>query len=161
MSRAVWAGALIVFVLLIPAWGDSPEREASTTEHSLTFLASPDAPGTVDQERVHACLRLLLREMNLDGKELPHIVVLHASKKVAHAAAIQETSIRRSALASGNEAFFEFWIVGQPKLSDYAGALFNILEQHFALKVAQSDRKQIMVRVFRYLQNTVAAYPNG
>lgn len=137
----------------------TPTHLAVEVDDSLAFADVPGAAGKLDRERVRTCLGLLLREMDLAGQNLPHIVVIHADRKLAHAAGVSETSVRRGdPEATSAQPYYELWIVGQPTLVVYTVALHNILEQHFAVSETESERKRIMGRVLRYLQSTVSVH---
>ncbi len=142
-------------VVLSPAACAQVELGASKqVEHALTFAATTDAPGTLDRQQVRLCLSLLVQRLHLGGADLPHIIVIHASKETAHAVDIAKTGIRRSA-SDNHPTYYELWIVGRPEPADYVVSLYTILEQQFGIVASKEEQKKIANFVLRYLTDTV------
>lgn len=135
-----------------------PVPASVTISDNVVFLESPDAKGNFQRERINACLNQLVREMDLKDKHLPTIVVMHVSDKVGRAVGVEHTSLRRNSERGGSDGYYEFWIVGQGQPVEYVLAVEKILEHHFHLNWSDEHRKGVMVRVMRYLNNTVNAY---
>ncbi len=134
---------------------------AAKVDDALAFVDLPEAGGKLDRERARTCLALLLGEFKIANRALPHIVVIHADRKLADAAGVTRTSIRRNTAPAGANVYYELWIVGKPTVGTYAVMLQGIVEQHFALQLTEQDRDRILARVLRYLQNTVSARRGG
>ncbi|MGI9103035.1 MAG: hypothetical protein ACR2IF_11395 [Terriglobales bacterium] len=126
-------------------------------EHALVFTASPDAPGSIDRQQVRLCLNLLTQRLHLGGAELPHIIVIHVSKRAAHAVDVAKTGIRRSA-SEDHPTYYELWIVGKPDPADYVVNVYTILEQHFGIVASKEEKKKVASFVLRYLTDTVDAH---
>lgn len=129
-------------------------QEAIST--NLVLVRSSDAPPGVSKAQVVHCTRQLVHAMNVDGTDLPHILVLNVSKDVAHAAGVRKMSVRRNTGSDG-APYFELWIVGDTTLSDYIATMGTILERHFGLNYTKEQRKQVLHRAVRYLAATVEA----
>ena len=131
---------------------------------NLVFLESTDTRGRLPQERITTCLGQLVREMQLLGREMPHILVFHVSEKAGRAAGIlrpdlHHTSVRINTPADAPTAlYYEVWLVGDGSPAEYTIALESILERHFDLKLTEAERRQVSARVLRFLANTVSAY---
>ncbi len=126
-------------------------------DHALAFVSSPDARGTIDEQQVRVCYSLLAQRLRLPEKDLPHVVVFHVSSHAAHAGEVEKTSVRRNA-GSKDSVYYEFWIVGQPKMTDYIRGLDAILEQHFSLQLSEEDQKSLGLFVLRFMSSTVSAH---
>jgi hypothetical protein len=123
--------------------------EGSLNEH-VTVLSSPDAPGSLSKSRVTSCLRELMRQWDLRENELPDLVIYHVSKKAASTAHVKgDVSARKNSGPADGNAYFEVWLVGEPRLDKYILALENILEIHFGLQASEQKRKDVMARVYR------------
>lgn len=137
---------LLVFVWLLSAVGLA---SGSISEH-VSVLSSSDAPGTISKARVTSCLRELLRQWNLRESNLPDVMIYHVSKKAAAMAHVKgDVSARNNRLPSHTDAYFEIWVVGEPRPDKYIVALQNILEAHFGINPSEEKRNQILLRVFR------------
>ena len=119
----------------------------------FVILETRDAPGTLDIQKLSECLKLTLREMNLDGRELPRIVVYHVSPESGHYLGVETNSNWRSNF--GGRQRYEMWIVGKPSTYLYSYMLENILERHFQLQVDESARSRMVSHIERGLNATV------
>ena len=123
---------------------------------NLYFVESPDARG-LEKQKIASCENLLVREMNLGGRELPRVLVLHVSESIGKALKVR-TSIRRNLSKDHGDLYYEFWIVGQAKPFDYAVSLQTLLQEHFQVQMTDAERKEVLTRVVRILNATVSAY---
>ena len=119
----------------------------------FVIFETSDAPGTLDSNKLSECLQLTLREMNLDGRELPRIAVYHISAEAGHRLCIETNSNWRS--SGGGHLRYEMWIVGKPSNSLFTYMLENILERNFNLQVDEAARSRIVTRIERGLDATV------
>ena len=124
---------------------------------NLIFVEAPDARG-LDKQKIASCENLLLREMNLAGRELQRVLVLHVSESAGKALKVVRTSIRRNHAKDQGDLYYEFWIVGQGHTADYAVAMQALLQEHFQLQMTDAERKEVLTRVVRILNATVSAY---
>lgn len=153
----MYTGRFVVIILILLALFAPPSPAvAQSPANPLVFLDSPGADGKVVRERLVTCLNLLVRDLNLAGKPLPPIVVLHVSPQVARAAGVEHTAIIANTPEVGPRAY-EFWIVGKPTYAEYTAGMYDILEHYFHVQLPQPERKEIMTRVLRVLQNTISA----
>jgi hypothetical protein len=123
---------------------------------NLYFVEAPDARG-LEKQKIASCENLLVREMNLAGRELPRVLVLHVSESTGKALKVR-TSIRRNLSKDHGDLYYEFWIVGQAKAPDYAVSLQTLLQEHFQVQMTDAERKEVLTRVVRILNATVSAY---
>ncbi len=129
---------------------------SSYTDHALVFITSPDAPGTVDQQKVRQAYTLLAQRLKVPEAELPHVIVIRPSAQLAHAAAVSKNTLRRNAGEDGT--YYELWIVEKPHLGTYIGALCKLLDKHFNLQLSDEQRTQASRFVLRLLSGTVSAH---
>jgi hypothetical protein len=132
-----------------------PTASAASPHESLPFvvLETSDAPGTLDIQKLSDCLKLTLREMNLDGRALPRIVVYHVSLATGRYLGVETNSNWKS--SGGGHERYEMWIVGKPSTYLYSYMLENILERHFRLQVDEAARSRMVNHVERGLDATV------
>lgn len=121
----------------------------------FVIFETSDAPGTLDVQKLSDCLQLTLREMNLDGRELPRIVVYHVSPAAGHYLGIETNSNWKS--SGGGHMRYEMWIVGKSSNYLLTYMLENILERHFQLQVDETARSRMVGHVERGLNATVDA----
>lgn len=139
-----------VGLLLDAAWAKAP-RDSSR----FVIFESSDAPGTLDVQKLSDCLRLTLREMNRDGRELPRIAVYHISPETGHYLGVETNSNWRS--SGGGHPRYEMWIVGKPSNYLFTYMLENILERHFQLQIDEAARSRLVNQVESGLNATVDA----
>jgi hypothetical protein len=148
-------GVLVLLVLL----GSSAVFAADNFNRSagnLVFVESSDAKG-VEKQKIASCVGLLVREMNLGGRDLPRVLVLHVSENAAKALEVH-SSIRRNSSKDQGDVYYEFWVVGKARAIDYTVAMQALLQEHFQLQMTEAERKQVVARVVRILNATVSAY---
>lgn len=121
----------------------------------FVVLETSDAPGTLDTNKLLECLKMTLREMNLDGRELPRILVYHISPEAGHYIGVDTNSSWRS--TGGGNSRYEMWIVGKPSNYLYIYMLENILERHFQVQIDEAARSRLVNHVERGLSATVDA----
>jgi hypothetical protein len=131
----------------------SAGKTRNDQRNSLVIMETGDAPGAVDPEKVSECLRLVVRELNLDSRELPIIVLYHISKDAAKYMGIRENFFGRN--SGGRESRYEMWIIGKPSNFLYTYMLENILERHFVLRLNVVERTRIIQHVESNLDATV------
>src|SRR5512143_136722 len=124
-------------------------------QHALAFISSPDAAGSVDCNQLRQCFSLLTQRLKLPQQALPHIVVIHASNQVAHAADVHASCVRRN--AARDSKYYELWIVGPPKPSEYVRLFDTILEQHYNLRLSEEEKRAAGLFVQRLMSNTISA----
>jgi len=121
---------------------------------SVVVMDSADAPGTVDRLRLTAILELTAAELHVSVRDLPSIVVFHLSKD---AAAKLGLAVSSTVCSTGSTTRYELWIIGEPSDLTYSYMAENILEDHFKLKVENSERARILRTVRSRLNMTVDA----
>jgi hypothetical protein len=131
-------------------------RPSASVSHALAFVESSDALGKVDRQQVSLVYSLLAQRLKLPQKDLPHVMVFHVSSEAAHAGDVKTTSVRRNA-AGKESVYYEFWIVGQPKPTDYIRYLDAVLEQHFNLNLTTEEQNGLGMFVLRFMSSTVSA----
>lgn len=147
--------ARVVAVILLLALLSSL-AVAQTPANSLMFLDSSGAGTRIARERLETCLNLVSRELGVAGRPLPSILVLHASPQAARAAGVQHTTVIVNTPEDGARSY-QFWIVGKPSYVEYTAAMYDILEDYDQVRLPETERKEIMTRVIRFLRNTISA----
>jgi hypothetical protein len=150
MKRVYWALLLVLVVMFVAHGASSPESVSG----KLIFVDSPDA-GRLESQKVTTCLTWLVRELGLEGKDLPVIVVVHVSEKAGKAAGVEATRVRRNSSGGPSNVYYEFWIIGQGNAALYAFYLEALLERHFGLTLTDIEHTQVLTRVVRMLNATV------
>ncbi len=145
--------ALIIVLTATVSYAKLPDD----TSGKLVLLESPEAAGHVDKQKLLSCVSLLMRELGLQSKEIPRILVLHVSNKEGQVAGVKANSIRRNASLERGDVYYEFWIVDVGTSPLYAVSLESILEGHFEIKLTNEERDQVLARVIRVLNVTVSA----
>jgi hypothetical protein len=131
-----------------------PGPAAPDDPTSVVVMDTADAPGTVDRLRLTAILELTAAELHLSVRDLPSIVVFHLSKD---AAAKLGLAVSSTVCSTGSTTRYELWIIGEPSDLTYSYMAENILEDHFKLKVENSERARILRTVRSRLNMTVDA----
>ena len=121
---------------------------------SVVVMDTADAPGTVDGLRLTATLELTAAELHVSVRDLPSIVIFHLSKD---AAAKLGLAVSSTVCSTGSTTRYELWIIGEPSDLTYSYMAENILEDHFKLKVENSERARILRTVRSRLNMTVDA----
>jgi hypothetical protein len=129
---------------------------SSQVDHALGFVESPDATGTLDRQQARLCYSLLAQRLKLTDRELPHVLVIHASPETAHAANVSSFHIRRT-FGERREVYYEFWLVGQPQPTEYVRGFYRILTDHFQMVIPKQEAGNIAKFVSRILSSTVNA----
>ena len=135
-----------------------PGQESAESGHALEdttrliVLDTADAPGTVDRPKLTASLELAAAELHVSVRELPSIVVFHLSKA---AAAKLGLAVSSTVCSTGSTTRYEWWIIGEPLNLTYSFMAENTLEDHFKLKVGDSERRRIVRAVLSRLDATV------
>jgi hypothetical protein len=120
----------------------------------LVVMDEADAPGTVDRLRLTASLKLTAAELHVSVRDLPSIAVFHLSKA---AAAKLGLAVSSTVCSAGLTTRYEWWIIGEPSDLTYSFMAENTLENHFKLKVEDSERARILRSVLSRLDTTVDA----
>lgn len=120
----------------------------------VVVLNTADAPGTVDRLKLTASLELTAAELHVTMHDLPSIVVFHLSKV---AAARLGRAVSSTVCSAGSTTYYEWWIIGEPSNLTYSYMAENSLEDHFKLKVKDSERGRIVRTVLSRLDMTVDA----
>jgi len=117
----------------------------------LVVMDEADAPGTVDCLRLTASLKLTAAELHVSVRDLPAIAVFHLSKA---AAAELGVAVSSTVCSTGSTTRYEWWIIGKPSDLIYSYMAENSLEDHFKLKVEDSERARILRTVLSRLDTT-------
>ena len=136
------------------------DRSSAESDHApddigkVVVLETADAPGTVDRSKLTASLELTAADLHVSVHDLPSIVVFHLSKA---AAAKLGLAVSSTICSTGSTTRYELWIIGEPSDLTYSYMAENILEDHFKLKVENSERARILRTVRSRLNMTVDA----
>jgi len=143
----------LVRFCLLGVMGSAVCAAGPREKYPFVIFETGDAPGTLDTNKLSECLQLTLREMNLDGRELPRIAVYHISAEAGHYLGVDTNSNWKS--SGGGHMRYEMWIVGKPSNYLFTYMLENILERHFQLQVDDAARSRIVTHIERGLNATV------
>ncbi|HKN33680.1 MAG TPA: hypothetical protein VJX16_10610 [Terriglobales bacterium] len=152
VMKLLYRALLFILVASSVVHGAPPPEEVSGT---LIFLESPDI-AHLETQKLTTCLTWLVRELGLEGKDLPLIVVMHISERAGKAAGVAASSIRRNSSGNRGDVYYEFWIVGQGSAAVYAVNLEAVLERHFVLKLTDAEHADVLKRVVRMLNASVS-----
>ncbi len=110
----------------------------------IAFVSSPDAPGQFSVVEFSSCMWNLVTMMNLTGRPMPQILVMHVSDAVAARFGVGRTGVIRHNRSSAAEplSYYEVWLVGSPDVCNYVAALLGILEDHFLLDMSSQERQR-------------------
>jgi hypothetical protein len=75
---------LVVLLGLFSFVADVASATHPNQSSPFVVFETSDAPGKLDSSKLEECLRLTLRELNLDGRPLPRIAVYHISIQAGH-----------------------------------------------------------------------------
>ena len=144
-----------IFLVCVAALGQSASAAASDTRDPLPFVIfeTADAPGTLDPQKLSECLHLSLRELGLDGRDLPRIAVFHISPQAGRILGVTTNSNWKN--NGGGTPRYEMWIVGRPSNYLFSYMLENILERHFQVKVDETARARMIRHIESGLNDTV------
>jgi hypothetical protein len=135
-----------------PRSAESVHAQDEITRVVVTGTA--DAPGTVDRPKLTASLELTAAELHVSLHDLPSIVVFHLSKS---AGTQLGRAVSSTVCSTGSVTYYEWWIIGEPSNSTYGFMAENTLEDHFKLKLEDSERGRILRTVLSRLDMTVDA----
>jgi hypothetical protein len=118
--------------------------EDSAQPEGVAVMRTPDAPGSVCLSAFVTCMQSLTCCMNLTGKPMPKLLVLHVSAATGEQFGVASSGIiRHNRTGSGEpSSYYEIWFVGMPGIGDYVGAILGVLEDHFVLDLSPDDRQR-------------------
>ena len=119
------AGIFLAANLLAGAAPRSPELT-----NNIIFLESADDAGKLPTAKIMRSMSQVAREMNLDQRELPPILIFHVSPKKAARLGVKHNALRINR-GDVRDPYFELWLVDDHKAVDYTVAFEQILERHF------------------------------
>lgn len=116
---------LVALLSLFGFVADATSASHPNQSSPFVIFETSDAPGKLDSTKIEECLRLTLREMNVDGRQLPRIVIYHISPEAGRYLGIDTNSNWRS--SGGGHLRYEMWIVGPPSnsLLTYCSRMFS------------------------------------
>ena len=123
------------------------ERDRTTsTEGRIAFVKSSDAPGRFSCTEFSDCLQSLAVCMDIKPDTLPHIMVMHVSRKLALRFGVMGTGIIRHNRAMSGEprSYYEIWLVGRPNVDRYVCAILGVLEDCFSLALSSDERQRAL-----------------
>src|SRR5215469_5090897 len=155
---AIMRIAIAIFGLLTITGQLWPGHESAESGHAadditrLVVMDEADAPGTVDGLRLTASLRLTAAELHVSVRDLPAIAVFHLSKAAAGELGV---AVGSTVCSTGSTTRHEWRIIGEPSDLTYSYMAENTLEDHYKLKVEDSERARILRTVLSRLDTTV------
>lgn len=150
----VWKTVFVFMALSIALFAQSQDREKNAGR-PFVVIEEPGAPGRIDAKKLDQCLGMMVRELGLEGRELPPMVIYHLSEKSAHFLGV-DSSMMYVNRGSGRLRY-EMWIIGKPSNLAYSYAIENILTHEFAISMPASNREQLLRRAAEWLNATVDA----
>ena len=146
-------------IALLLAGGGSRSATAAD-EPSVIYVESGSAGHGLQAEKIENCVRLLIRELGVEGKPLPTIVVVHVSARDAARAGLKNIAAKvllNYQAETSKDPYYELWLAGEPATYDYVYALYFILVRHFGQHHTESEQKSTIARVVRWMDATVSA----
>ncbi len=141
--------------------GISSEAAASDAPAKVIFVESDGAAArTIGQEKIETCVRLLAREMGIDQKALPTILVIHVSPREGARAGLKKTAAKlriNSDAEKSSAPYYELWLAGDVSTYTYVYSLHYLLERHFDRHDDEAQQQRSIARVLLYLDATVSA----
>ena len=147
-SLTCLAAVCLLSSLVGPAFAAYPKGASP-----FVIFESHDAPGPLDASKLQQCLELTVRELGLENRDLPRIVVYHISDETGHLLGIETNSNYRN--NGGGHMRYEMWIVGKASNSLVTYMLENILERHFQLQLDEAAPSKAVIHIERGLDATV------
>jgi hypothetical protein len=156
-----WVGPAVVFIeLTCIAHAQKPDTNfhipgmQSPSKTNPIILEGADSVGALDRNKIADCIDYVARELHVEDKELPKILVYHVSQETADTLAISSGSTWRT---RGKGQFrYEMWVVGAPSNSTWSHAIMDILQQFFEMDIPVRQREKMMEHVERRLDATVS-----
>lgn len=113
----------------------------------LILVHSADASGWIEQSRLTEVFWHLIQEQRMPTSQLPLIVVLHTSKKMASRAGLSKSALWFAEDDQHSKpGYYELWLVGKPAAHDYILGLQTVLEHEFGLHYSEQERRRIVSR---------------
>jgi len=109
-------------------------------------LESPDAPGHIERERLARSLWQLMLDQKLDLERVPHIMIFHVSKAVASIVGVKGSIGRTARHEQTGNIYYQLWLVGEPKQSDYISGMQTILQHSYGLQQTPKELEEVLNR---------------
>jgi len=159
-----WVGLLVVSFVLFGltriAHAQQPETNLhvsavqSPSKTNPIILEGAHSVAALDRSKIADCIDYVARELHVEDRELPRILVYHVSQETADTLGITSGSTWRT---RGKGQFrYEMWVVGAPSNSTWSHAIMDILQQFFAMDIPVRQREKMMEHVERRLDATVS-----
>ena len=156
-----WVGPAVVIIgLACIAQAQQPGTNVhvpavqSPPKANPIILEGADTVGAIERSRIADCIDLIARELHVEDKELPRILVYHVSQETADSLGIASGSTWRP---RGKGQFrYEMWVVGAPSNAIWSHAIMDILQQYFEMDIPVRQREKMMEQVARRLDATVS-----
>jgi hypothetical protein len=156
-----WVGPAVVFIgLTCIAQAQQLDTNLhvpglqSPSKTNPIILEGADTMGAIDRSKIADCIDFMARELHVEDKELPKILVYHVSQETADSLGIASGSTWRT---RGKGQFrYEMWVVGAPSNSTWSHAIMDILQQYFEMDIPARQREKMMEHVARRLDATVS-----
>src|SRR5215469_14796450 len=104
----------------------------------FVIIEEPGAPGKVDPQKLAEGFHLMIRELHIEPRELPTIVVYHISPRSAQYIGLDSSSIYRN--TGSGKLRYEMWIIGRPSCHTYSYLLESMLAHHFQVSMDHEGR---------------------
>lgn len=144
--------AAIVLSLVTPL---RSQKRANAGWGTVFVISSSDVKSELSADKLQECLHQLTREWKQDERMIPGVVVLVVSKRVAKAALVKgKLDIRHKHSPSGSESYDEIWLV-DPTIENYMLGLQAVVEDRFQLKLTETQRREVLLRVTRKQTATI------
>ena len=159
-SRSHFAAvSALVFALVSVVAGQTPD---GTDLPKIVYVESANAPHGPFAVKLENCLRLLEKEIGVEVKPLPSIVVIHIAQREAARFGLTKLPVKlrlHDEVSRPGEPD-ELWLVGEPSSFAYTLGMSLLLEHHFGLSRGELEKRQVVARVAHVLDLTISAAAN-
>jgi hypothetical protein len=150
------AVSALVFAMVSVVAGQSAD---GSDLPKIIYVESVKAPHRPSPVKIETCLHLLQKEIGVEGKPLPSIVVIHISGREAARFGLTNIPVKlrlHDEVSRPGEPD-ELWLVGEPSSFAYTLGMSMLLEHHFGLSRGELEKQQVVARVARVLDLTISA----
>lgn len=129
------AALRVVVALLLLIAGAFAQQAPLAVFDKITLLTLPNASRHIDRDQLASGFWVLVREQNLQSEKLPYIIVIQVPESAAVRFGMLSTSpVLVDHWQAATSAYYQVWVVGEPKLADCLLKLQAVLQHDFHLQ---------------------------
>lgn len=128
------AALRVVVALLLLIAGPFAHQAPPAVSDKITLLTFSNARH-IDRDQLASGFWVLVREQNLQSEKLPYIIVIQVPESAAVRFGMLSTSpVLVDHWQAATSAYYQVWVVGEPKLADCLLKLQAVLQHEFRLQ---------------------------